>query len=119
VNFTRFVASCSIAWFPLIIGCASSSETDLATQPQDAGKDVAKDSPFDVGSGGTGGAKEAGQEAATGGAGGSGGGSCNVDFCPTPAPPASKCCVTSNGPCGVDYGQGQGCQGAGTGGGGP
>jgi hypothetical protein len=118
VNFTRFVASCSIAWLPLVIACASSSETDLAT-PKDAGKDVAKDAPTDAsGSGGT----DAGLEAAaggSGGSGGSGGGSCNVDFCPTPAPPATKCCVTANGPCGVDYGQGQGCSSPGSGGSGP
>jgi hypothetical protein len=51
-----------------------------------------------------------------GGSGGSGGGgTCNVQTCPTPASPAVKCCVTANGPCGVDYGQGSGCQVAPTG----
>lgn len=115
MSFTRFVTWCSILWVPLVVACASSSETDLAPGPKDAGKDVAKDAPLESGTGG----KDAGQEAAAGGTGGSGGGSCNVDFCPTPAPPASKCCVTANGPCGVDYGQGQGCSSPGSGGSGP
>jgi hypothetical protein len=114
VNFARFVVGSLFLCFPLL-GCASSSETDLAPPPKDGGKDAAKDATFEAG--GSGG-KDAGQEASTGG-GGTGGGTCNVDFCPTPAPPASKCCVTSNGPCGVDYGQGQGCQSAGSGGSGP
>lgn len=52
---------------------------------------------------------------ATGGSGGTGGGTCNPQTCPTPAAPATKCCVTSNGPCGVDYKQGAGCQSSSTG----
>jgi len=52
------------------------------------------------GTGGTGG---------IGGTGGTGGGSCNPQLCPTPPPPAVKCCITLNGPCGIDYQQGAGC----------
>jgi hypothetical protein len=114
VKLARFVASSWLLCIPFF-GCASSGETDLVSAPKDAGKDAKKDAPQE--GGGTGG-QDAGLEAATSG-GGTGGGTCNVDFCPTPAPPASKCCVTSNGPCGVDYGQGQGCTSAGSGGSGP
>jgi hypothetical protein len=56
-----------------------------------------------------------------GGTGGSGGGtgSCNPEFCPSPAPPAVKCCVTAEGPCGGDFQQGAGCQNLGLGGSSP
>jgi hypothetical protein len=55
-----------------------------------------------------------------GGTGGSGGTtSCNPDFCPSPAPPAVKCCVTPGGPCGGDFQQGGGCQNLGLGGSSP
>jgi hypothetical protein len=60
------------------------------------------------GSGGVGATGGSGGMGATGGSGGSG--TCNPQTCPTPAPPAVKCCVTANGPCGVDYQQGAGCQ---------
>lgn len=99
-------------------GCASAEEGIFAGDA-DAGKDA-------TASGGTGGKKDAGNDAkagggsggvtggggsgGTGGSGGSGGGTCNPQTCPTPAAPAVKCCVTANGPCGVDYKQGAGCQ---------
>lgn len=136
-HFTRIIAICFSASLPLAIACASSDESDTGfTAPKDGGKDTGNTGGSGNGGsgGGTGGTSTGGTGAggaggATGGTGaggaggstgGTGGGSCNVDFCPTPAPPATKCCVTANGPCGVDYGQGQGCQGAsGTGGTGP
>lgn len=99
--------------------CASAEEADTVfSAPGDAGYDVKVDV---IGKGGTGGAKDSGGGSggtggtATGGGGtgatsGSGGGTCNPQTCPTPAAPAVKCCVTQNGPCGVDYKQGAGCQ---------
>jgi hypothetical protein len=135
-HFTRVIAICFAVSIPLTIACASSdeSETGLAQPKKDAGKDTGAGGGNTGGTGGgTGGAATGGTGGGTGGAtggtgggtgggntgGSGGGGTCNVDFCPTPAPPATKCCVTANGPCGVDYGQGQGCQGAGSGGAGP
>ena len=55
------------------------------------------------GAGGTGGGT---------GTGGSGGGTCNPAFCPTSGF-GTPCCVTPNGPCGVDTGTG--CQQGSTG----
>lgn len=46
----------------------------------------------------------------SGGSGGSGGGFCNPTLCPAPAPPAVKCCTAPWGPCGIDKGEGNGCQ---------
>lgn len=67
------------------------------------------------GTGAVGGLGGLGGTGATGGTGGFGGttGACNVASCPAPAPPAKKCCVTTNGPCGIDFSQGAGCQIAG------
>lgn len=64
------------------------------------------------GLGGTGGLGGIGGLGGTGASGGSGGTSaiCNPASCPTPAAPAVKCCVTANGPCGIDFQQGAGCQ---------
>lgn len=38
-------------------------------------------------------------------------GTCILDFCPAPEPPAVKCCVSPKGPCGADFNNG--CQGGG------
>lgn len=92
--------------------CASADESDgVFGTPSDAGKDVKVDAAGSGGETGSGGGT--GGTGASGGAGGSGGtsaGTCNPQTCPTPASPAVKCCVTQNGPCGVDYQQGAGCQ---------
>ncbi|MBE7482681.1 MAG: hypothetical protein HS104_22225 [Polyangiaceae bacterium] len=65
------------------------------------------------GGAGTGGAGTGGAAGAstTGGAGGAGGGAaCNPALCPQKPLPAKACCVTAQGPCGVDWAQGDGCQ---------
>ncbi|MBK7586607.1 MAG: hypothetical protein IPI67_41270 [Myxococcales bacterium] len=127
VCFTAFVG------MPLITtsSCASSDENDsvftggsggkLDAQPDkggggSSGSGASGGFPSGGGSGGvtTGGGGAGGGGGTTGGTGGGGtGGStgtCNPQTCPTPAAPAVKCCVTANGPCGVDYKQGAGCQ---------
>lgn len=103
-----------------LAACASSDEADGVFGPtKDGGKDAALDSAGSGGSGAASGSGGSGLSSGTGGTlasggttatGGSGGGTCNPQTCPTPAPPAVKCCVTNNGPCGVDYQQGAGCQ---------
>lgn len=37
------------------------------------------------------------------------GGACDPSFCPTPPPNAKACCLSTSGPCGVDYLDGKGC----------
>ncbi len=61
---------------------------------------------------GAGGSGTGGTGAGGSGTGGSGGGSCNPAFCPTSGF-GTPCCVTANGPCGVDTGTG--CQQGSTG----
>jgi len=119
VCFAAFVA------LPLITtsSCASSDEDNGVFTGGSGGDAQAETSAGGSGgttsggsggvtSGGTGGTVSGGGgTGATGGSGGTGGGgTCNPQTCPTPAPPAIKCCVTNNGPCGVDYQQGAGCQ---------
>ena len=65
------------------------------------------------GSCGVGGAGGAG---GSGASGGSGGATCQPQLCPTPPPPALKCCVSPSGPCGIDFLGGAGCQIPGAGG---
>ncbi len=130
-NTARLVAICFAAFvaMPVITSsCASSDSQD--TSPFTGGSGGGKDATNDKGGGGggfgaTGGSVGGGGRGATGGmtggggmgatggtsgGGTGGGGTCNPATCPTPAPPAQKCCVTANGPCGIDYGQGAGCQ---------
>lgn len=134
-SFARVIGVCFAAFIamPLVASsCASSDEGDAG--PFSGGS--SSDAKFDgkggttsgggTGSGGTkpsgGGGMPGGGGAgggtggggsggtASGGGGSGGGGTCNPQTCPTPAAPAVKCCVTANGPCGVDYKQGAGCQ---------
>jgi hypothetical protein len=56
-----------------------------------------------VGSGGSGGAAGSGPDASVGGTGGFN--TCNASFCPNTGA-GTPCCVTGNGPCGMDIGQG-------------
>jgi Glycine rich protein family len=94
--------------------CASSDESSAFEAKPDAANDSKVNEAATGGSGGTGGTggtSIGGGGTSTGG-GGTGGGTCNTSTCPSPAPPATKCCVGPNGPCGVDYGQGAGCQSA-------
>lgn len=129
-SLARVIGVCFAAFIgmPLITtsSCASSDESNSEVFTGGTG---AKDATTDQGKGGTtsgggttgsGGTTSGGGTSsggggmggtATGGSGGTGGGgTCNPQTCPTPAAPAVKCCVTSNGPCGVDYQQGAGCQ---------
>ncbi len=77
-----------------------------------------------AGSGGTAGTSTGGTAGATGGTAGSSaaggssgaGGSCNPAFCPNTGG-GTPCCVTKDGPCGVDLGNG--CVGSGGTDGGP
>ena len=64
------------------------------------------------GSSGTGGKAGTGGASGSSGASGTGGGSgsCNKAFCPNTGQ-GTPCCVTANGPCGMD--NGNGCQGGG------
>jgi hypothetical protein len=55
------------------------------------------------GSGGSGGVSGSGPDASAGGTGGFN--TCNPGFCPNTGA-GMPCCVTGNGPCGVDIGQG-------------
>lgn len=133
-SFARVFGVCFAAFvaMPLITtaSCASSDEDNSVFTGGTGGKDAAAETGSGAtggstsgggtggtlqggGGGGTGGTTGGGGTGATGGTtsgGGTGGGTCNPQTCPTPAAPAVKCCVTSNGPCGVDYQQGAGCQ---------
>jgi len=136
-SVARVIGVCFAAFvgMPLITtsSCASSDENDgVFTGGSGGGKDATTDKGTGGGSGaggsggsmgGSGGGPTGGGGGAggstgggggtgggTGGGGTGGGGTCNPQTCPTPAAPAVKCCVTSNGPCGVDYQQGAGCQ---------
>jgi hypothetical protein len=62
-----------------------------------------------TGNGGTGGL------GGTTGTGGTGSGTCNANFCPTDPNGGTPCCMTPNGPCGID--NGTGCQSSGSTGG--
>lgn len=133
-SLARVIRVCFAAFvgLPLITtsSCASSDESNEGVfGGTGGGKDATTDKGTGGSSGGAGGSTSGGGGMPSGGAGGTtsggggmggsatggssgtgGGGTCNPQTCPTPAAPAVKCCVTSNGPCGVDYQQGAGCQ---------
>lgn len=80
------------------LGCGT-SEVDPVHRAGQAGS-----AALDGGSGGTAGSAASGGSA--GSAGTSDAGSCNAAFCPNPGF-GTPCCVTADGPCGMD--QGMGC----------
>jgi hypothetical protein len=115
-------------------GCASSDESTGFQPTKDASSDGFAGSSGSSGSGGSGASGGVGAtggggsggvgatgggggtEGGLGGFGGSGatggspeGGTCQPVFCPSVGT-GSPCCVTPNGPCGVDYGFGNGCE---------
>lgn len=122
----------AMAFGPLAVAaCASSDESAPLSSGGAAG-----DASIDTGSGGTAGsagssgsggsagtagsagsAGSAGFGGSGGGTGGSSGssgsggstGTCNPAFCPSVGT-GTPCCITPNGPCGVDYGFGNGCE---------
>ncbi len=112
--------SCATASDDLFPGVSGSGGLGIGGQSGDAGVDGslpgvggAGVGGAGVGGAGVGGAGVGGAGvggAATGGVGG--GGTCNPAFCPSTF--GSPCCMTANGPCGVDMGMG--CMPASTGG---
>lgn len=127
-QFRRLLGLCTTAaCVALAVSCASGQNNGNGIFPAQEGGvydgSLDTSSGGSVGTGGFGGSEFGGTggtmpgtggSQATGGAGGASGtgggsGSCQPSFCPTdPNGVGTQCCMTANGPCGLNFGNG--CQ---------